>query len=391
MRKTQSNTQSNTDRNPGQLIALQLLRRLPWLVLPLIISIGLQTAFSIEAKATTPPGRVVEVGVTVSPPFVMDEGGDYSGMAIELWENIAESLSLQSTYKSYPTPQKLVDAAASDEIDVAVTNLTITRDREERLDFTQPWFDGGLRLMVPADQSVSLRSMFAGLMDTGHLRAYGWLVVMVLGATLLVTLFNRKFDPDFPRRWREGIAESFYTVMSVASSGRTGPSRQKELSGWLGRIWAAVWLMCGIAVLSYITASVTSVMTTLSLNNQIRSLEDLPGRTIGVFSGSTAEEFARRKSLSFRAFPTIDSAVMALLSRDIAAVVGDAPVIEYYQHRNSGAAIEVVGPIFEAEKYGFALSPDNDNLSEAVTLELLEAKESGLVEKIRENYFGNNQ
>ena len=34
-------------------------------------------------------------------------------------------------------------------------------------------------------------------------------------------------------------------------------------------------------------------MTTLSLTNQINSLADLPGKSVGVFTGSVSEDFAR--------------------------------------------------------------------------------------------------
>ena len=132
-------------------------------------------------------------------------------------------------------------------------------------------------------------------------------------------------------------------------------------------------------------------MTTLSLENQIRGLEDLSGRTIGVYSGSTAEDYARKTNITFKAFPTIDSAIKVMLSRSIDAVIADAPVLEYYKYRNSNAGVEIVGPIFEPEKYGFALSPGSDNLAEAVNLEIFDAKESGLVAKVRVSYFGNNQ
>ena len=234
--------------------ACRLLSILLFFVLPLIIITSFPVGTFIHAREKFIANKVIEVGVTLSPPFVIDEGEDYSGMAIELWESIAKNLDLQFNYSSYPTFKQLVEAAASDQIDVVVTNLTITKNREERVDFTQPWFDAGLRLMVRTEQGVNIRSLVAGLKDGGHLRAYGWALVLVAAATLLLTLYDRKIDPDFPRRWREGIAESFHTVMSVASSGRPEPGRRKEMKGWLGRIWAAVWLMCGITVLSYFTA-----------------------------------------------------------------------------------------------------------------------------------------
>jgi ABC-type amino acid transport substrate-binding protein len=41
-------------------------------------------------------------------------------------------------------------------------------------------------------------------------------------------------------------------------------------------------------------------MTTISLTNQINSVADLPGKTVGVFTGSVAEELARGSALSPR-------------------------------------------------------------------------------------------
>ena len=230
-----------------------------------------------------------------------------------------------------------------------------------------------------------MESVLSGLADSGHLRAYGWLALVIIAATFLVTLFDRRFNPDFPHRWRDGIAESFYSVMSVATSGR--PASRTNLFGWFGRIWSAVWLVCGIAVLSYVTASVTSVMTTLSLTNQINSLSDLSGKTVGVFTGSTAEDFARASGLSMQRYPDIDAAAEVLTNERISAIIADAPVLEYYQHRNPDVAVDVVGPIFEPDKYGFGLVRRSP-LTGPLTIELLGAKESGLIENLRVKYFG---
>src|SRR5699024_11761295 len=111
--------------------------------------------------------------------------------------------------------------------------------------------------MVSTEQVAIAGSLFKGLSESGHLKAYAWLFFIIIVATVLMTLFDRRFDKDFPTRWREGIAESFYSVMSVATSGR--PPSRKNLFGWVGRIWQALWLVCGVAVLAYVTSSVTSV------------------------------------------------------------------------------------------------------------------------------------
>jgi ABC-type amino acid transport substrate-binding protein len=328
--------------------------------------------------------QAVSVGLYVSPPFVVQEHGRFTGMAVELWETLAAAQRLQSEYQAFTTVRALIDAAANGDIDVAVTNLTITRDRAQRIDFTHPWFDAGLRIMVNEHQGTGFRDIVGGLHESGYLRAYAWLALVVVAATVLLTIFDRKFDPEFPRRWRDGAAESFFAIMSVVAGRASG---RRNIFGWIGRVWQGVWLVCGIAVLAYVTSSVTSVMTTLSLTSQINSLADLPGRPVGVFIGSVSEEFARNSGFDLRSFPNIDEAVAALLDGDVAAIVGDAPVLEYYAHMHPERRVEVIGGIFEPDKYGFGLQR-NSPLTRPLTVELLGAHERGLVDDLRVEYFG---
>lgn len=355
--------------------------------LVLLLAAGVTLA---QQEAQEPPStetsEALTVGLYVSPPFVMKEKTGFTGMAVELWERLAGTLGLKFNYVEIDTFGELIDAAASGKIDVAVTNLTITRERAERIDFTHPWFDAGLRIMVNKDRTAGFQDVVSGLQSSGHLHVYALIAAAILAATVLLTLFDRRFDKNFPRRWRDGVAESFHTVMTVATSGN--PPSRKNLFGWIGRIWQGLWLVCGVAVLAYVTSSITSVMTTLSLTNQINSIADLPGHPVGVFTGSVAETFARQSGSAAYSFAHIDEAVDALLDGRIAAIVGDAPVLEYHAHTHPQLPVSVVGAIFEPDKYGFGL-PQGSTWTRPLTVELIGAHESGLIDGIRTRYFGN--
>ncbi|MDQ0326890.1 ABC-type amino acid transport substrate-binding protein [Rhodopseudomonas julia] len=331
--------------------------------------------------------RAVDVGLYMSPPFVMEKDKRYEGMAIDLWETIAGRLNFKTDYQTYPTIAALLDATASGEIDVAVTNLSITEQRAHRIDFTYPWFDAGLRIMINEDAGAGFSEVVSGLRDSGYLRAYLWLAFVILAATVVTTIYYRRFDPEFPKTWPDSLAEGFYSVMSVATSGRA-PIR-KNLFGWVGRVWAALWLVCGVAVVAYLTSTVTSVMTAISINSQIDSLADLPGKTVGVFKGGVSEAFAQQAFLETRAYNDLDDAVAALLDGDVDAIIADAPVLEYYAHTHQDEPLDVVGPIFEPDKYGFGVSR-NSGLTRDLTVEVIWAEESELVERLRTQYFGDD-
>jgi len=83
---------------------------------------------------------------------------------------------------------------------------------------------------------------------------------------------------------------------------------------------------------------------------QISNLSVFPVRTIGVFSGSTAEDILCVKSgMMFQAFPSIESQVgIGYEKKMLRPLLLIAPVLEInYQHINKCAnqLSEVVGPI----------------------------------------------
>ncbi len=43
----------------------------------------------------------------------------------------------------------------------------------------------------------------------------------------------------------------------------------------MGRIWQTFWMVFGIAIIAYMTSSITSVMTVAHIDNSIASLSDL--------------------------------------------------------------------------------------------------------------------
>lgn len=331
----------------------------------------------------------LRVGIYASPPFVMkDSTGDYTGMAVDLWEEAAQGLGWNYEYIEQETISDLVEGLESDRLDVGLTNLSVNQERAKRINFTQPWYDGGFRIMIHKEGNTGFWAVVAGLKKSGHLRAYAWICGIIVFATILLTLFDRRFDENFPRRWPDGVAESFYTVMSVTTSGK--PPSRKNLFGWVGRIWQGLWLVCGIAVLAYLTSSVTSVMTTLSLTSRINSIADLAGKTVGVRAGSTGEEYALATGLNIHSYDNLEPAVDALRNDRISGLIGDAAVLEYYQHTNPGAGVTVVGDIFSPQSYGFALQKHSE-MTKPLTVELLGLKKTGYLTKVNEEYFGSAQ
>ena len=335
------------------------------------------------APQTTPAPQTIHVGVYVSPPFVLKGANGYSGMAIELWQKATADLGVVSTFQEFQNTADLMAALADGKIQAAVTNLGITKARAEVADFTQPWFDSGLRVMIHADARGSMVALWDGLKEAGHLTNFAWIAAIMLLATALMTIFDRSLDTEFHKRWRDGLAENFYHVISLATKGE---AERKNLLGWAGRIGGAMWLLCSVAVIAYVASSITSVMTASHISNQIKSVADLHGRIVGVRAGSVAEDYLQTFKVRKRLFNHIDEAAAALVKRDIAAVVDENSILEYFTHIHPHHPLDVVGNTFRAEKYGFAFTAGNP-LTRPVSLKIIGLQENGEIERLRAKYF----
>jgi ABC-type amino acid transport substrate-binding protein len=88
---------------------------------------------------TLKPGTLL-VGVDVPyPPFEQGRPPDYEGFEIDLMNEIANRLGLETEYKDTPFDTIFRDLS-QDKFDVAIAGSTITPEREKVVDFGNPWF-----------------------------------------------------------------------------------------------------------------------------------------------------------------------------------------------------------------------------------------------------------
>jgi polar amino acid transport system substrate-binding protein len=71
-------------------------------------------------------------------------------------------------------------------------------------------------------------------------------------------------------------------------------------------------------------------------------------------------------------------------------VVFDAPVLRYYAAHQGNGIVEIAGPIFQAEDYGFVFRIGSD-LRKPVDETLLRIREDGTYDQIKQKWFGNDQ
>jgi polar amino acid transport system substrate-binding protein len=123
-------------------------------------------------------------------------------------------------------------------------------------------------------------------------------------------------------------------------------------------------------------------------DSDIASTEDLSGVIVGVQDGTTQEEYANAETDAgeVRAFPEGPTAISAMLTGQVEAVLSDQAVAALSVEKQGG--MEIVEDIPGDEFFGFAVAPQNDALREALNGALAEIKEDGTLTGFHEEWFG---
>ena len=326
-------------------------------------------------------------------PFSFEKDGRRQGFAVELWENVARELQLEYEYVTVDTAKQMVESVQTKATDIAVGALSITAEREKVIDFSQPFYESGLQIVVQHNSGgitdiigTLMSNLFTWQLAVGVVVA---LLVMFL-ISHLVWLYEHPVNEEmWPRHYLTGLGESFWWTLSIFL---VGGADNKGPVGLGGRIVATVWMFASVIAVSLLTASLSAVLTVNSLTGDIDGPNALPGKKVATIAGSTCEAFLNRlgsnkQRVQVSTYPDVPACLDALKSGEVKAVVFDAPVVQYYVKKMGPESFDLVQPIFDRNNYGFGLQQDSP-LRERINQVLLNLNENGVTDKLKETWFG---
>ena len=131
-----------------------------WLAAAALLLLAATTA---QAQAPVQQTKRVRVVTKTLEPFVFKQGDTYSGFSIELWEELARRLNLQYDWVYVNTVNDQLAAVQNGSADVAIAGISMTPEREEIIDFSHPYFDAGLQIMVTDQSEPSILQLWRGV------------------------------------------------------------------------------------------------------------------------------------------------------------------------------------------------------------------------------------
>lgn len=314
------------------------------------------------------------VGIKDTPPFVIErEDGSFTGVSVELWNQVAEELGVDFTYKKLELPQ-LIEALETHNVDLSINPLTVTSSRVKAFNFTQPFYITSLAIAVPTADVNPAIAFALNLFSTEFINALLLLFLVILIFGFLAWLFERKANPEeFESGWKgvwSGIWWSAVTMTTVGYGDKSPRSAG-------GRIVALVWMFTAIIIISGFTGSIASSLTVQQLGSDISGPDDLKGVKVATIKGSTSEEYLNNRGMNSVAFQSTESALKALADGDAEALVYDAPILKYLIHEHDlSEKIALLPHQFNTQYYSFSVSKEQRQLADQINPVLLNSIEA---------------
>ncbi len=341
----------------------------------------------ISLPVQTPAKEVVnelQIGVSGSPPFVIEEDGVLSGISVEIWKDVAERLEQPYKFVVQPNTNANVEAVADGSVDLAIGPISITPTRlaNPKIDFTQPYYHGYEGLLIP-QKPPGLITRLRPFIGWAALSSVGILITLLFIFGNLIWLAERRKNTEqFPRHYFHGVGNGMWfglvTLTTVGYGDRAPLSRS-------GRIIAGIWMVISLVAVSSITAGLASAFT-LSLAeiapSAIREKADLRGKEIAVVEGTTSLRWGKLYEINAFLTKDLNGAIKILNQGKVEGIIFDESPLRHYLKQNKKSKLKLANFPLAIQTYGFVI-PMGSPLRNQLNIELLDMERNGVTERIK--------
>jgi polar amino acid transport system substrate-binding protein len=340
-----------------------------------------------NAIAEIKPNQMMRVTTHLIKPFVYQDGTELVGFSIDILRNIATEMGIKYTTSVQPSVNGMLQQIKTNQADFGIAAVSITEERDKNFDFSYPFFQGGLQILVPIKNGGN--SFFTLLANF-----FSATLFQVIGLILLISLIPVHIVWWFERSHKGGLVEgqpyfpSIFTILWWVLA--TLATQAEEMpKNWVSRVIAVFWMFASVVFVAYFTATVTASLTVQQLQGNIQSENDLPGKNIATIAGSTSAIYLHKNNIQATEVEQIEAAYDLVLNGQVDAVVFDAPVLLYYASHEGKGKVQTVGSVFENENYGIVFAA-NSPYRRQINNALLKLLENGTYQDLYKKWFIRN-
>lgn len=313
---------------------------------------------------------------------------NFTGYSIDIFEAAMRTLHPTPCYDYFlfqDTYDELVGNVSLGVYDAAVGDVTITAERVNITDFTMPYTQSGVSMLVLVEDEPNTVSWT--FVKPLNVRLWLATLVFFLYTGFVLWMIELPRNQEYQGSRLRQCSTALYFVFSTMTFSH-GQSIRSPLSKIVVVIWCFVVL---ILVQSY-SASLSAMLTAKRLRSSVKDLDQL--RQSGDFVGYQDDSFVRSFLMNhsihesrLRNYTTKDEYAAALRlgskSGGVSAIVDEIPYLtSFLSDRRYKNDFRMLGSIYKTPGFGFALhlgSPLVHNLSIAI-LELAGGNEGSRIE-----------
>ncbi|KAG6502089.1 hypothetical protein ZIOFF_041978 [Zingiber officinale] len=287
-----------------------------------------------------------------------------SGYCIDVFEAVMHRLPYPVAFDYIPAVNSdesydnLVYQVYSKNFDAVVGDTTILANRTHFVDFTMPYAESGVSMVVSVEKNNST-GMWIFLQPLTPDLWWAIFAVFVLTGFMLWMIERRNIE-EFPGTPFQQLGTVFYYVFSIAFF-----AHAERLTSNLSRFAVIVFSFVVLVLTSSYTASLTSTLTVRQLQPTVTNVDQLlaTGAFVGHQDGSYVVGMLERMGIhasKLRNYSTSDQYADALAKGSarggVDAVFDEIPYLKLflYQHPDD---FTMVGPTYKTDGFGFVSSP----------------------------------
>ncbi|KAH7838627.1 hypothetical protein Vadar_029260 [Vaccinium darrowii] len=328
-----------------------------------------------------PRGATFKNFVKISPSSNNPNEKNYTGFCIRVFEEVQKKLDyvipyefVEFTGSSY---NDLVANVANKTYSAGVGDITILADRWDKVEFTAPFTESGLSMVVPMKPSPKAW-IFLDPFTMGT-----WLATAaVLVYTMFIVWFvEHRSNPEFSGPWKDQLGNALWFTLSSLFL----VHREKIQSNYT-RIVVVVWLFLALILTQSYTASLTSMLTIARLRPKISSPAKI-GCDYATFMQKYVQDVLNYKNVKL--IGSEDEYLREFESGNITAAFLEIPDAKVFVNKHC-RKFTIIGTTYRFGGFGFIFQkgfPLVANVSKAI----LQISEDGTLKKLEEEWLTPNK
>ncbi|XP_048582630.1 glutamate receptor ionotropic, kainate 2 isoform X2 [Nematostella vectensis] len=364
------------------------------------------------------PKRVIKLTAVIEPPFLDWRNGSIEtrpvsneslqGFLIDVINELSTVVGFEyeidlrrdTNYASMVNGRVtgMVGDLIDKKADMALAPITITAERESKIDFSKPFMDF-MQSLIMKEMKEEEISLFAFVQPFD---GTVWLLIILVVLFVTIMMFVVDLWSPFGHRAEaritdEGAGDEFNLFNSLwfatASMLQQGPDNTPKSPS--GRILASAFWFFILIIISTYTANLAAFFTKKTSKNFIETLDDLTKQkkiSYGCLKGGSMASFFEKSNnplykTMFRQMEFVSSTKegVARVREGTYAYLTEQPYLDYYNKREPCDTI-LLNNLLTAKSYGFGMQRNSPYINE-ISVGILNLRESGFIERARVKWW----